>query len=309
MTKKKIGLLSLSFCGGCQRLLLDHSDKILNILDDIEIGFFPIVVDTKEIPELDILLVDGTVRTWKEHQKLIDAREKAKTLVAYGTCSAFGGLMGLESMWSNEELLNSLSYDPGVIKGDLTLDKRVYPIDTIVDVDYYVPGCPPKGNIIYSFLASVLKGEEPRRIDLPVCAECTRVVKHEHEGVIKRPHEVDIDPEECLLSQGIVCLGSVSRGGCGAPCSIAGVSCLGCRGPSDKVFLNRTIDMYQELVDRIARLTGAPKEDIKEQIYEIPRLFYTFTFSNPDIRKKPTSRISEFIYRIWLNETEQVEET
>jgi len=93
-------------------------------------------------------------------------------------------------------------------------------------------------------------------------------------GIYEKP----ADPVLCMVSQGFVCLGSLTREGCGAPCPRAGFTCFGCRGPPDSM-MYRSRDMYAFLVKIIASRTSIPEETIKEELYRNPFVFHTFIFS------------------------------
>ena len=273
----KLALVKLASCSGCQIALLDTYEKIL----EFEIVYAPLISDVKEMPKCDVVLVEGAVRTENELEELKKARENADILVAFGSCSALGGISSLGNIYSARQLIDYV-YNCEV---NPKLLDFAYPIDEFVDVDYYLPGCPPTPDLILKFLNSLKNGKiEP--IDYPVCAECGRLVVHTKIDRIRKTEK----PDEtiCLLSQGYLCLGSVTRGGCKAVCTKAGIPCKGCRGPTSKVMRNYCKDFLTEIHDRIERIASF---DVS---FEDPAGIYMFVFGS-DMKDKPVSKIKEIM--------------
>ncbi len=275
----KIGIVKLASCSGCQIALLDTHEKLLEIAD--KVVYAPLIKDARELPDCDVVLVEGAVRTEHELEVLKRARERAKKLVAFGSCSALGGISGMGSIYKPEKLIEDI-YGRDL---DYKLLDFAYPIDRFVEVDYYLPGCPPTPELISKFIDGILNGRVERH-DYPVCAECGRLVVHTKIDNIKKTELPD--PKVCLLSQGYVCLGSVTRGGCRAICTKAGVPCRGCRGPTDKVMVMPCKDYLTELHDRIERIAGF---DVK---FNDVASIYAFVFTS-DMMDKLVSRIKEVI--------------
>jgi F420-non-reducing hydrogenase small subunit len=255
-------------------------------------------MDSKSIPSSDVALIEGGVRNDENIEKLKELREQSKTIIALGTCACFGGIPGIGSGFSMIETLSRAYGDEFSPEGIPHLEKRVSPIDSIVEVDYYIPGCPPPVDFLARSLLSLIKGEEPTRVDLPICAECDRTVKKELTPEIKRTVDNFPEEEECLLSQGYICLGSVSRSGCGAPCTKMGVPCMGCRGPIDRVFVEPKHGILYDLTKRISHFTGKSEEDITKQISDYIHTFYCFTLSMHELRKKDTEKVYKLIEKI-----------
>jgi len=275
----RIGIVKLASCSGCQIAMLDMYEKFLDIAENVV--YAPMIKDTRELPECDIVLVEGAVRTKHELEILKEARDKTKILVAFGSCSALGGISGMGSMFKPEKLIKDVY---GVEMEHKLLD-FAYPIDHFVEVDYYLPGCPPTPDLIAKFVDGILSGNvEP--IDYPVCAECGRLVVHTKIDNIKRTELPD--PKICLLSQGYVCLGSVTRGGCKAVCTKAGIPCRGCRGPTNKVMVMPCKDFLTEIHDRMERIAGF---DVK---FDDLASIYAFVFGS-DMKDKPVSKIREIM--------------
>jgi len=127
-------------------------------------------------------------------------------------------------------------------------------------------------------LKSILTNKKPERHRSVVCTECSRKIIPAKTERLYDIYEKEANPDICLVSQGFVCLGSLTRNGCGAPCPRAGFTCFGCRGPPDS-FLYRSRDMYALLVNVISRRTGISQAKVRKQLHRNPFIFHTFIFS------------------------------
>jgi F420-non-reducing hydrogenase small subunit len=144
----------------------------------------------------------------------------------------------------------------------------------------------------------MLAGQSPSRVDLPVCAECGRIATRHAQPEIRRLADQAPEPDECLLSQGFVCLGSISRSGCGAVCTGAGSPCWGCRGPIDRVLVEPTHGILFDLTRRISHFTGKSREQVQQQLPDMLHALYSFTLSAPEMRRKGAEAIHDYIRRI-----------
>ncbi|MFH1034071.1 MAG: cyclic nucleotide-binding domain-containing protein [Pseudomonadota bacterium] len=249
----RLALVSLSSCGGCQATILNQPPELARLLERAEIAYCPMLMDQESLPEVDIALVDGVVRVQEDQQVLAEVRAKSRFLLAWGTCAAFGGLPALANLCEVEDLMAesyASAQDPfayylsasqgqagqagqGMQAWQSGLLRRAGKLDDLVKVDYYLPGCPPPVAVLENLLKE-LRGEPvetpPRAV---LCGECPRKpAKGLSEGLRISPTGPET-LEHCFLSQGVLCLGFLTRGGCGAPCSAGGLPCWGCRGPSE----------------------------------------------------------------------------
>jgi F420-non-reducing hydrogenase small subunit len=274
----KVSIISLTCCAGCVSSFLNAGEALLEILSgDFEIVYSPTFIDLKEIPEVDLAIVEGGVRTQADENLIREVRAKSKVIVALGICAAHGGITTLGNLMSVKRLLEReyTLIDTGRLP---ELKDLMYPICNFVDVDYYIPGCPPMPFLIVHSLKSIVSGKMPMRHQSVVCTECHRKIIPAKLDRLYGVYEKEVDPEICLVSQGFICLGSLTREGCGAPCPRAGFTCFGCRGPADSL-LYRTRDIYALLVKVISKRTGIPEENVKKELYRNPFVFHTFTFS------------------------------
>lgn len=274
----KVSVVSLTCCAGCVSSLLNAGEALLEILSgDFEIVYSPTFVDLKEIPNVDLAIVEGGVRTESDEKLIREVRAKSRILVALGICATHGGITSLGNISSAKKLLEREYSLVGTSKLP-ELEDLMYPICNFVDVDYYIPGCPPMPFLIVHTLKSIVSGKPPLRHQSVVCTECHRKIVAAKLDRLYGIYEKEADPELCLVSQGFVCLDSLTREGCGAPCPRSGFTCFGCRGPADSL-MYRSRDIYAFLVKIISTRTGIPEETVKEELYRNPFIFHTFIFS------------------------------
>jgi len=254
-SRVRTALISLSSCGGCPAALLADQERLIALLEKIHISYCPMLMDEHEIGEVEVAVVDGAIRVKEDEEKLLEARQKSRFLVAWGTCAAFGGSPAFADQFESEELIEESygqSLDPfayylsgarGLLRStspELGLDmfRRVRKLDDFVKVDYYIPGCPPDASLLIQFVKE-LKGEaqtvKPRPI---VCSECGRKTVRSQEAPIQAFPGPGWEPDHCFISKGALCMGFVTKGGCGAVCPRGGLPCWGCRGPSQSVLKN-----------------------------------------------------------------------
>lgn len=167
MTKKKIATVWLGGCSGCHMSFLDIDERILDVAKLADIVKSP-VVDQKEFPEADITLVEGSVANEEHLEEIRHIREKSKILIAFGDCAVTGNVTSMRNHLSKETVL-ARSYlevpttEDGVIPNQevAALLDRVRPLHEVVDIDYYLPGCPPSADLIFDVLFELLNDRKP----------------------------------------------------------------------------------------------------------------------------------------------------
>ncbi|HID42315.1 MAG TPA: oxidoreductase [Archaeoglobaceae archaeon] len=244
-------------CGGCDVSILDCGKELLNLIEKVEVLYWPVALDFKrkdlekiEDKSVDFGIVNGAIRTSEQEEELKIVREKCKFLIAYGSCACFGGIPGLANLFERNSILkrayieaqSNLNEEGIIPEPEVEMDgyklnlpefyNFVRPLDNVVKVDCYVPGCPPSTSTIQELLNSLPKPDKRFfASDKSLCHECPLNRTKEAKRVEKfyRPHEVNSD-EKCLLEKGIMCLGFATRGGCGARCISVNMPCRGCYG-------------------------------------------------------------------------------
>jgi F420-non-reducing hydrogenase small subunit len=205
--------------------------------------------------------INGAVRSTEQEEMVHLLRRKAKVLIAFGSCSHLGGIPGLANL-SDRAGVFATAYleSPSTVNPDGVLpatryrdDGRVLTLpgmydtvrslDQVTDVDYYLPGCAPTPTLIANAVMALLAGTLPPKgtvlaPDVALCDECPRKKTKPEQlslAAFKRPSEVILNEEDCLLAQGVLCLGAATRGGCEALCIKGNMPCTGCFGPTSRV--------------------------------------------------------------------------
>ena len=269
--KPKLAMYWAASCGGCEISVLNIHEHILTVDEIFDIAFFPCIADYKVkdvegYPDgyIDVTLFNGAIRNSESEEMAKLLRRKSKVLVAYGSCAYEGCIPALSNLTSKQATFNTVYLDnPSTENPDNILPETSYEapegelelpyfyntvssLDQVVDVDYYLPGCPPEPPQIWAVLQVIVagllegaplppKGSIVGASDVAVCEECP-LEKHEKTiARFYRPYEITPEPDLCLLEQGLVCLGPATRGGCGALCPQVGMGCRGCYGPLEGV--------------------------------------------------------------------------
>jgi NAD-reducing hydrogenase small subunit len=164
--KIKVATASLCGCFGCHMSLLDIDERILQLVELVEFDRSPIT-DIKTVGDCDIGIIEGGVANAENVEVLLEFRKHCKTLVALGACAVNGGIPAMRNSFSLKECLEE-SYVGGVgvanpmIPGDPEIPmllNKVHPIHEVVKVDHFLPGCPPSGDTIWTFLTELIEGK------------------------------------------------------------------------------------------------------------------------------------------------------
>lgn len=267
MAKPNVAFYWCASCGGCEEAIVDMNELILNVVASVNITLWPVALDfkyndIKKYADGDITasFINGSVRTSEQEHICKLLRQKSQFVISFGACSHLGGIPGLANFYdkdsiferaykdteSTENPANKVPLTQSVSEGkNLKLPEfynRVYSLNQIIDVDYYIPGCPPVPDVIKNALVALLKGELPPKgavltENKSLCWDCSRKDTRPDKVMIKefkRPYEV-LDDGKCFLEQGVICLGPATRTGCSASCIGANMPCRGCFGPTDNV--------------------------------------------------------------------------
>lgn len=269
--KIRIALVSLSTCGGCTAAIIQIHSDLSVLTKTADIVYCPMLMDADTISDVDVALVDGAVRTREDEQLLLEIRRKSRFVAAWGTCAAFGGIPAMANQYELEELLDE-SYGQAIDPFSYYLStgkkmgsyyretqvngllRKARKLDDVVRVDFFLPGCPPRSSLVKSLIEELRGKGTTGAIKPIVCAECPRKPKKVAPRVMRIFPDHAVKNEICLVSQGILCLGLVTKGGCGAACLQGGLPCWGCRGPMQKAVEKiNSGSIYEDLViDTIA---------------------------------------------------------
>jgi len=299
--KAKISTEWLSGCSGCHVAVVDLHEKLLNLVEMAEFVRIPVLMDEKGYPPADVGIVEGAVRSEHDREALLKLRKSVKTLIAFGTCAVYGGPSGIGWLYDRDTVIdrvygNGPTNAPGQRPdaGAVRLEDGVAPVDEVVDVDIYLPGCPPHPYFIASQIASLLGSSAPPLTGKTVCADCERTMA-KRDGVTLKKGTVTADDDSlCFLSQGVICLGSVTLNRCLSPCPGVGVACTGCNGPSLDIVAEPHLDMRTLLAKRMNLLYGIPHDEIRTYLEQDAKTFYSYALASPVVYKKPTLEMREW---------------
>lgn len=169
MAKKKLATVWLGGCSGCHMSLLDIDERILDVAQLADIVKSP-VVDGKEFPDVDIVLIEGSVTSDEHYNELLHMRAHAKILIAMGDCAVTTNVTGMRNYFNLQEVIdtaykNAISNDSaGEMPNHpalLQLNDKVVPLQEVVHVDYVIPGCPPDADTIFYVLFECLNDRVP----------------------------------------------------------------------------------------------------------------------------------------------------
>jgi len=317
--KLKIAFYWAASCGGCEIAVLDMNEKILDVVKIADIVFWPVALDVKykdveNMPDknIDITFFNGSIRNSEQEKMAKLLRQKSKTLVAFGSCAHEGCIPGLANLTDKKEIFeyvylkeNSVVNPEGAIpqtktevkEGTLTNPEFYDTVKTLaqtVDVDYYLPGCPPPVKLITNAVDAIARNELPPRGSVlaplkAVCEECPRKRENKKIDKIYRVYEKIPEPEKCLLEQGIICMGLATRSGCGAQCLKVDMPCTGCGGAAPNqpevgagmITALASIFGYDEKT-----LSAEEVEKLMSQIKDPVGTFYTYSLPSSILRRK-----------------------
>ncbi|MEM1549307.1 MAG: hypothetical protein QXO74_00350 [Candidatus Methanomethylicia archaeon] len=279
--KLSVAFFPLTTCSGCENAILDIwrllSDNLTE--DIIDIVYSPLLTDFEEPANVDVGIVTGSLRLLEDYDKLLKWRMKSKILIAFGSCSCYGGLPGLLNILNISNVLKDVyGCNKDLISEEYDLPKLseyIRPLHELVKIDMAVPGCPPPRKIILNLLNS-LTGDAPfKLLNKSLCMECplntgeNKLVKD-----IKRFSLQPVDLNHCFLEQGVLCLGPVTLSGCDARCIKSNTPCRGCLGP-----LNGIDEAAFKFLSSLASAASYDVNNIEKlkTIRDLTGLLYRFT--------------------------------
>ncbi len=210
--KPKLAVWKFASCDGCQLSLLDCEDELLAIADAVDIAYFPEATRAMARGPYDLSLVEGSITTPHDAERIHTIRRQSKRLVTIGACATAGGIQALRNYADVREFASLVYASPQYIS---TLD-RSSPIASHVRVDFELRGCPINKEQLVEVISAYLHGRRPNTPAHAVCVDCKRA------GIV------------CVtVAHGTPCLGPVTHGGCGVICPAYNRGCYGCFGPKE----------------------------------------------------------------------------
>ena len=321
--KPKLALYWAASCGGCEIAVLAIDEKILEVAAAFDIVLWPVAIDAKvrdvekmADQSIDVCLFNGSIRNSEQEYMAQLLRRKSKILVAFGSCAHEGCIPGLANLSGRDKIFDyvyrkspSVDNPQGILpqpefeapEGTLHIPvfyDTVKTLDQTVAVDYYVPGCPPEAENIYAIVGAVIAGLGGAPLppagtvlgkETTVCDECARTRAEKKITGFKRTWEIIPNETECLLEQGLVCLGLATRAGCGALCPKVNSPCIGCHGANVDVedFGARMMTALASVID--SQDPAEIRRIIQEGIPDPVGTFYRFSLPHSLLRRSALS--------------------
>ncbi len=209
LKKPKVSFFDFTCCEGCQLQIANKEDTLIDFLSLVEVvNFREISSENKD--DYEIAFIEGAISRQDEIERLKKIRKQANLLVALGTCACYGGVNSLKNKFSVEDVVNE-------VYGNNSVETLpVKSVKEVVAVDFEIPGCPISKAEFEGIVLHLVLGAEFRFKKYPVCVECKQNLNH------------------CLLDEGKICLGPITRAGCNAVCINGKLPCYGCRGPAEE---------------------------------------------------------------------------
>ncbi|MGO9560331.1 MAG: oxidoreductase [Acidimicrobiales bacterium] len=210
--RPSLAVWKFASCDGCQLSLLDCEDELLALAGAVRIAHFTEMSRTTTSGPYDLSLVEGSITTAEDLERIVEIRASSRRLITIGACATAGGIQGLRNFAASGEYAGIVYAHPEYLD---SLDTST-PISDHVLVDYELHGCPIDRHQLLEVIIASLAGRRPVIPGYSVCQEC------KGRGTV------------CLLvAGGTACLGPVTRAGCGGLCPSVGRGCFGCFGPTD----------------------------------------------------------------------------
>jgi len=209
--RPRVAVFKFASCDGCQLTLLDCEDELLVLGEKLDIVHFLEATDRSEPGPYDVALVEGSITTPHDLERIREVRSQSKFLVSIGACATSGGIQALRNWADHAEFLQAVYASPQYIESLATSTA----IADHVPVDFELRGCPIDKRQLLEVIRALIAGRRPRTPSHCVCLDCKR------RGTV------------CItVSQGVPCLGPVTQSGCGAICPAYDRGCYGCFGPA-----------------------------------------------------------------------------
>jgi len=226
MGKPKLGVWKFASCDGCQLSLLDCEDELLAVVEEIQIANFMEASRAVIKGPYDLSLVEGSITTAHDEERIHKIRRQSKFLVTIGACATAGGIQALRNFKDVKDFISVVYASPQYIE---TLKKST-PISDHIPVDFQLQGCPINKNQLVEVLSAFLHGRKPDTPPHSVCMECKL------KGAV------------CVMvAHGTPCLGPVTHAGCGALCPSYHRGCYGCYGPKETPNTRSLADWWSRL--------------------------------------------------------------
>jgi coenzyme F420-reducing hydrogenase gamma subunit len=233
MSKPRVAIFDFACCEGCQLQIVNLEEEILDLIGAVDVvEWREAMAESSE--DYDIAIIEGSITRGEDEDRIRSIRSRVKILIAIGACATIGGINKLKNNFDLDEVREYVYGEAGGMEHLDTAPTRA--VDEVVKVDYKVHGCPMNPEEFTYVVRCLLMGKAPEIPDYPVCVEC------------KMKENV------CRWEYDEICLGPITRAGCGAKCPSAAFRCFGCRGYVDDPNITAAkdvMDKYDLSVDAL----------------------------------------------------------
>lgn len=224
--KPTVAVWKFASCDGCQLTLLDCEDEFLSIVGAIDIAYFPEATRAEHPGPYDLSIVEGSITTQHDADRIHDIRARSTSLITIGACATAGGIQALKNWADVDEYISIVYANPGYIE---TLDTST-PISDHVQVDFELRGCPISKAQLVEVIDAFVQGRKPNTPSHTVCVDCK------------------LRGTTCVMvSHGTPCMGPITHTGCGALCPAFNRGCYGCFGPSESPNIEALRDAWHAI--------------------------------------------------------------
>ncbi|MFW9788674.1 MAG: hypothetical protein ACFFE1_13425 [Candidatus Thorarchaeota archaeon] len=238
----RIAFLQFNSCGGCLLSLLANP-VFLDVLKSEDICYFPLISERNTLEEANIVVVEGCATSESDVKLILQLYTAGAKIISLGTCATLGGIMSQSDKM------------------------ETYPVEKFVNTHAQLPGCPPPQKLIGALLLSMTQGTEFLLPEKNVCSECPYTLDQDYSTEITHTNPVR-SPKSCFLREGVLCLGLITRAGCGAKCVQVGSPCDGCFGSSGRSIPAAIANLFSVL-----KITPEIRNQVALAIrYQKPRL-------------------------------------
>lgn len=248
--KPRLAVWKFASCDGCQLSLLDCEDELLAVAGALDIAYFPEAVQSKDVGRYDVSLVEGSITTAHDAERIHDIRERSDALITIGACATSGGIQALRNFADVKDFASIVYAQPDYIE---TLATST-PISEHIRVDFELRGCPINKLQLVEVISAFLIGRKPVTPEHSTCMDC------------KLKSNVCV-----MVAHGTPCLGPVTHAGCGAICPSYNRGCYGCFGPKE---------------NSNARSMSGQLAHLGMQTRDVQRVYRNFNANAPEFREE-----------------------
>ncbi len=223
MKRKRVAFFDFTCCEGCQLQIANFGEALVDILETIDVVMFREVMSEKT-EDYDIAIIEGSITTPHDIERIKDIRSKASVVIALGSCATIGGINGMKNSFSLDDV-KSYVYGEG---GKYFETIKTMAVNQVIEVDYLINGCPIYPPEFVKILKFALMGIPYAAKDEAVCVECK------------------LNENECMYEIGLTCLGPITNAGCNSWCINNGNVCYGCRGMVKETTKNASMEVIKK---------------------------------------------------------------